>query len=168
MQFLVHSFPRPNVWQARLVILSGRITVLLWSPVEKGSLKLLRKARPSLLTQERLLHWLQMLRKTASSNWQILTKRSMVAFEMRPSSPHQVDLQKTQRTCASTLCVWLLLSLISESDVPHDVLVCESLHLRWDGGSSDGHAHTPNDGAGRHPRPRGTGLYLFQLKVAIY
>lgn len=45
----------------------------------------------------------------------------------------------------------------SKSDVPHVVLVCESLHLRGGRGPADGPAHTPHDGAGRHPRSCGTG-----------
>lgn len=60
----------------------------------------------------------------------------------------------------------------SESDVPHVLLVCESLHLRRGGGPPDGFAHAPHDGAGRHPRPRGSGpctlgLDVFFLKEPI-
>lgn len=59
--------------------------------------------------------------------------------------------------CSLPDSLFIFLSLRSESDVPHVILVCESLHLRRGRGSSDGPAHTPHDGAGRHPRPCGTG-----------
>ena len=57
------------------------------------------------------------------------------------------------------LLFFLFLCLPSESYVPYVLLVCESLHIRRDWGSSDGHAHAPHDGTGRHPWPRSTGSY---------
>lgn len=50
----------------------------------------------------------------------------------------------------------------SEPDVPHVVLVGESIHLRGAGGSSNGHAHFAHDGVGGHPRPRGSGSNWIQ------
>ena len=73
-----------------LSLLSGKTIVLLWSPVVTGSLRLSRKAQPSLQTQEKALHWLQMLLTAASSSWPIPMRRSTEALEMLQSSPHQV------------------------------------------------------------------------------
>jgi len=69
------------------------------------------------------------------------------------------------------LFIWLYFlsfSSHSESDVPHVLLVCESLHLRRGRGSADGFAHTPHDGAGRHPRPRGSGEFKVQKFKVIF
>lgn len=85
---------------------SGRITVLMWSRAGRGSLKLWRKARLSLQTQGRVLHWPQTWLIAASSSWPILTRRSTEASEMLPSSPHQVD------TTWSTVVISLISSML--------------------------------------------------------
>lgn len=90
----------------------------------------------------------------------------MVDLERHPSSRHQVNW-KTWCKCGSGLPVWLLLSPHSESDVPHVILVCESLHLRGSRGSSDGFTHTPHDGAWRHQWPCVTGSCTFCYKNSL-
>lgn len=58
---------------------------------------------------------------------------------------------------------------LSQPDVSHVLLVCELLHLRGLRSSSHGSAHAPYDGTGRHPRPRGTSLYIYLfIYLSIY
>lgn len=155
---------------------SGRITVLLWSPAGRGFWKLWRKAQRLLQTQGRVLHWPQTSLIAASSSWPTLMRRSTEASETLPSSPHQVRYTTNHGGHLSDfIYAWphnlsslsVSPSLLSESDVPHVILVCESLHHRGGRGYPDGVAHAPYDGAGRHPRPCCTGSYSVTLKAPL-
>lgn len=90
----------------------------------------------------------------------------MEALETLQSSPHQVDMSPSGQLCSFKTCriffIWLsdsnsfpvslsCLCVCSESDVPHVLLDCESLHIGRGRGSPDGLAHASHDGTGGHP-----------------
>lgn len=117
----------------------------------------------------------------ASNSWPIPMMRSMEDLEMRPSSPHLVNKsfmfcqmfyvtrlshhflrgEVRGRMFVDACWPWCFIVplLPSKSDVPDVPVGGEPLYLWGCRSPGDGLAHAPDDGAGGHPWPCGTGTH---------